>query len=110
MITLWVIYDKPKDHPNHFVVRKWFIKQKPEDEVPLAPFSSNTDPFLEPEWGGSYPVSKQGTLKTADPFIEVDRGAMLMPDLKAARSLIPEGLARMDVAGKEDPCIAEVWG
>lgn len=110
MITLWVIYDKPKDHPNHFVVRKWFIKQKAEDSVPLAPFPSHIDPDLEPEWGGSYPVSKKGTFKTTDPLIEVDQGAMLTTDLQAARSLVPKGLARLDVAGKEDPCIAEVWG
>lgn len=33
MLTWWVIYDRPKDHPEHFVVRRW-RQQPPHPAVP----------------------------------------------------------------------------
>lgn len=109
MIILYVIYDHPKDQPNHFVVRKWFLKTKPDHVVPLAPFPGRVDTSLEPEWGGMYPISPQGTLKTKDPLVEVDRGALLTETLDEARALIPKGRVRLEKSENDDPVIVEVW-
>lgn len=32
--TLWVIYDHPRDFPEWFVVRRWFVKRAPRESVP----------------------------------------------------------------------------
>lgn len=27
ILEMWVVYDHPKDHPNHFIARRWDVKQ-----------------------------------------------------------------------------------
>jgi hypothetical protein len=118
-MTMYAIYDHPKDHPDHYVVRRWFIKSKPEEKVaepPLAMFPSTVDPTLEPEWGGLYPNARVNTgpkgvrtLSTGDPLLEVETAAQLAGSLGEARNLIPQGYIRQKRWEVDDPVIIEVW-
>lgn len=44
ILDMWVIYDHPKDHPNHFVVRKWTIMH---NAAPLASTDKTLHDTLE---------------------------------------------------------------
>jgi hypothetical protein len=39
-MEIWVIYDRPKDYPIYFVLRRWFVgsdgQQRPEGRALLA--------------------------------------------------------------------------
>jgi hypothetical protein len=117
---MYVIYECPKDYPNHYVVRRWFIKGRADEkiaEAPLAMFPGNVDPTLEPEWGGMYPsarvnVGSQGVRtfqSSSDPLLEVETAAMLAESLLEARKLVPNGYVRSKRWEPDDPVIVEVW-
>jgi hypothetical protein len=36
VLLMWVIYEKPKDHPKDFVARAWAIRRGVPAPVPLA--------------------------------------------------------------------------
>lgn len=44
ILDMWVIYDHPKDNPNHFVVRKWTIMS---NAAPLASMDKTLHDTLE---------------------------------------------------------------
>lgn len=47
----WVIYERPADHPDHFVVRRWIIipgKALPTDELHLADTLEEARAFIPP--------------------------------------------------------------
>lgn len=31
MLNLWVVYERPLDHPEHFVVRRWVLDRPTKD-------------------------------------------------------------------------------
>ena len=119
MLTMYVIYERPKDHPNHYVVRRWFVKGQPNEKVvepPLAMFPGTVDPTLEPEWGGMYPNARINTgpkgtrtFQTQDPLLEVETAGQLAGSLGEARALVPEGLERTKRWQPDDPVIVEIW-
>jgi hypothetical protein len=69
-LTIWTIYDHPRDYPHGYVIRPWTIGNK----GPMVP----------------------GEAATA-------------ADLDTARTLIPDGLYRMERAPDDDPAIIETW-
>lgn len=36
-LSMWVIYDHPKDFPDHFVARQWMIPDHPTSQIRLSP-------------------------------------------------------------------------
>lgn len=91
LFIIWVIYDHPRDAPEHFVVRRQFVKTGPiDEEVPLA-----LAPF--------------GVMSTDLPRLVIDQGAYFVKTLAEAREVIPSGLILMARDSQDDPAICEVW-
>jgi len=89
--VLWVIYCRPKDHPEHYVLRRQFVRSSAEVAIPVE-------------------LAPHGVLESsADPLILIDRAALLFPSLEATRSALPPGLHRLNRAPGDDPVIVETW-
>jgi hypothetical protein len=37
-LDMWVVYNRPRDYPDHFVVRRWIIGLVPGEPVPDGSF------------------------------------------------------------------------
>lgn len=88
-LELWTVYQRPKDYPEGYVVRRSVV-------------------------GGGRPPCPQcladvphGT--PAQPCLAADRVAQYAPDLASARALVPRWLHRLPRAPDDDPAILEVW-
>lgn len=90
LLVFWVIYDHPRDFPDHFVLRRQFVKAHAFQAIPreLAPY---------------------GTVVGSDHLIAVDRAARIADSLDAARAMLPQGLRRFPRHPTDVPCIVEVW-
>ena len=86
ILTFYVIYDKPLDYPNHFVVRRHFIASE-----------------------ASKTIDPRDVMPTDDPGVVCERTAQLTLTLEDARMLIPQGLHRLPRELNDDPNIVEVW-
>lgn len=67
-LPMWVIYDRPRDYPDHVVVRKWLVREQAEptpctlhDSIEAAraalppglvclPRDPHDDPFIVETW------------------------------------------------------------
>jgi hypothetical protein len=105
---MYVIYEHPLDYPEHFVVRRWFMKAKPEENISVAPIQGVTHEKDYPE--ARIRVGSQGvrTFCTKDPFSEVEVVCQLADSLDEARLLIPADRVRT-TSKANDPAIIEVW-
>lgn len=84
IFVLWVIYERPTDYPESFVLRKQYVKSHPSEVV-------------------------EGATSFGDPLIAVDRKAWIAPTLHGLRHVIPNGLTRIPRLPGDDPKIVEVW-
>lgn len=85
MRILWVIYERPRDFPESFVLRKWYSKERVDEEAP------------------------QGTRNLGDPMMDCDRQCRVSPTLEALRQCLPAGLCRVALHPDDDKKILEVW-
>lgn len=87
-LELWTIYERPRDYPEGYVVRRQVI-------------------------GGGRSCSKclanepHGT--PAEPCPLADRVAQYAPDLLTARALVPRGKFRLPRSSEDDSVIVECW-
>jgi hypothetical protein len=113
-VIVYAIYNNNPPAPGvpnvAFVVRRWVISARAKttlSQVPLAPFPGRVDPYLEAEWGGTYPLAKSA--KAVQPTLEVEIAFMAAGSLKLARSLLPKGVKRIAKEEGDDPSLVELW-
>jgi hypothetical protein len=88
ILELWTIYERPKDYPAGFVVRRTVVG----------------DGRHCPDCVANIP---HGT--PAQPCPLADRVAQFAPDLPRARALVPLGKACLGRSPDDDPAVREVW-
>ena len=81
-ISIYAVYDHPKDYPNNWVVREWRS---------LAGFCKNPQSFAS-VWDGTHPL-----------------GAKVFATLDEARESLPPGLALVERNEDDDPVVFETW-
>lgn len=81
-VLLYVIYDHPKDFPNHWVVRRWtsYLPVSLGPGVTLLGKKAKPEPLCFPACS-----------------------------LEEARKVVPKGAVQVPKEDHDDPCIAEIW-
>lgn len=85
-LELWTIYQKPKDYPDGFVVRRSLVGA-----------------------GRKCLTCESGARHTNTVCPLMDATAQYAPSLETARALVPRGLARIPRNPEDDSVIVEVW-
>jgi hypothetical protein len=88
-LVIWTIFERPKDFPDGYVVRKFYVQPQSVTRLPNG--------CVQREF------SQQPTAIKPDP------SAFYCKTLQEAREAVPPGMARLDPMTGDDPTVKETW-
>jgi len=98
MLTMWTIYDHPKDFPKHIVAREWHTAALPDSAFGKATPTKKASPY-------AFRMRRPTRRHVPEPG-----PAMLFASLDdARRHLQGRGLVLIPRNPSDDPCIVETW-